>query len=107
MANAYKLLGRSNPGASLTALYTVPASTEAIAWLWIAEVGGTNATYRVTLAPGGAADAITHRLAWDAPIKANGSIPFPIPFDLATTDVVRVYGSDTDVVFNLWGIEIT
>ena len=107
MANAYKSLGQANPGASLTALYTVPASTEAVAFLTISNKAAASKTCRVKHAPAGAADDDDHNLLYGVSIPANDTYVHPVPLYLAATDVVRVYGEDANLTFTLAGIEIT
>jgi hypothetical protein len=106
MANAYKIVGQANPGTAVTDLYTVPASTEFVGTLFIAETGGTAQTARVGVSSGGTADAIGQSILRDFSIPANDALQLP-GFALAASDVVRVYGSTTDVVFTLMGVEIS
>ncbi len=106
MANAYKILGQDNPGAVLTILYTVPAATEAVGTLFVANRAATVKTYRVALSIGGAAIADDHYIAYDMSVPANDTITFA-GISLAATDVVRVYSEDNNVSFNMPGVEIT
>ena len=107
MANTYKSLGQANPGAVLTALYTVPAATAAIGWLTISNKENAANTCRVKHAPAGAADDPDHDILYDFVIPANDTYIHPVPLYMAATDVVRVYGSDTNVTFTMSGVEIT
>ncbi len=107
MANAYKSLGQSNDGASLDDLYTVPSSTEAIAFVTAANVGTTDRTIRIMHAPAGAADDPDHRIVYDIPLPANDTYVHPKPLYMAATDKIRVFASSTDVTFTADGIEIT
>lgn len=108
MANDYKVLGQSAPSATTdTDLYTVPASTEAIvSTLFIANRGGSAATYRVAVRPAGAAIDDEHYLFYDVSIDANSSVRVPAGIALAATDVVTVYASTADLSFSLFGSEI-
>lgn len=107
MANTYKSLGQANPGPALTALYTVPAATNAIVWLTVANSETAANTCRVTHAPAGAADDADHRILYDFSIPANDTYIHPKPIFMAATDVLRVYGSDTNLTFTADGVEIT
>lgn len=106
MANAYKTLGNQNPGASLTALYTVPSSTQAVAKLVVCNRAGALRTFRVAISPAGAAIADDHYWFYDTVIPANDTVELD-GLSLAATDVVRVYGQDANVSFNLNGVELT
>jgi hypothetical protein len=58
-------------------------------------------------APAGAADNADHRKVRDYSIPANDHYVHPKPFYMATTDVIRVFASSTDVTFTADGIQIT
>lgn len=109
MAEARKVLAQLNPGAaSLTTLYTVPGSTEAIAsTLTIANRSGTATSFRVSVAVGGAGDSVEQYLYYDIPIGGNDTFAATLGITLATTDVVRVYATLATLSFNLFGVELT
>jgi len=109
MANAYKVLGQSNPSATtLTTLYTVPSSTSAVcSTLSIANTGSTATTFRVAIRPAGASIATSQYLAYDTTILGNDSIMLTLGISLATTDVVSVYAANGNLAFSLFGSEIT
>jgi hypothetical protein len=109
MAETIKVLGQSAPSATtLTDLYTVPASTSTtISTFIICNRGSSNATFRVSVAVGGASDDNKQYLYYDALILKNDSIPVTIGPTLAATDVVRVYASSADLSFNIFGVEIS
>jgi hypothetical protein len=94
MATAYKVLGQSNPAATTaTALYTVPAATEAVvSTIVICNQDAADATFRISVRPDGAALVAKHYLAFDV---------------TDATDVLEVYASTTTVSFNAFGSEIT
>jgi hypothetical protein len=108
MPAAYRVLGQSNPAATtLTTLYTVPASTQAvISTLSICNLG-SSATYRVAVRPAGAAIVNQHYLVFDASVNANDSVLLTLGISLAATDVVSVFASNGSVAFSLFGSEIT
>ncbi len=107
MANAYKSLGQSNDGTTIDDLYTVPSFTEAVAFVTAANVGTTDRTIRIMHAPAGAADDADHRLVYDFLLPANDTYVHQKPIYMATTDVIRVRASSTEVTFTADGIEIT
>jgi hypothetical protein len=109
MPEAIKVLGQSNPAATtLTALYTVPASTEAVAsTLVICNRTSGTLSARVSVAPAGAADALEHYLYYDIKILKNDSTFATIGITLAATDVVRVYASAVGLSFSLFGTEVS
>jgi hypothetical protein len=109
MASIYKVLGQSNPAATTdTNLYTVPASTSTVcSTLVIANISTTGASFRVAIRPAGASIANQHYIVYDTIIAANDSIFLTLGISLATTDVVTVYASSANLVFNLFGSEIS
>lgn len=109
MAQTHKVLGQSNPSATtLTTLYTVPSSTQAIgSTLTVANLGSTAATYRIACRASGAAISNSHYLAYDATVAGNDTVLLTLGVTLAATDVVSVYASTATVAFNLFGVEIT
>jgi hypothetical protein len=109
MANAYKVLGQSAPAATTaTALYTVPAATEAvISTIVIANRAATPGSFRLSVRPNGAAQADQHYLAYDVPIAANDSTTLTLGITVDATDVITVYASSADMSFNVFGSEIS
>jgi len=104
MANAYKTLGNANPGAALTTIYTAPV--EAVAKFVAANRASVVKTFRMAVSPAGAAIADDHYWFFDVAIPANDTVEVD-GISMAPTDVVRVYGEDANVSFNLNGVEIT
>ena len=109
MAQTYKVLGQANPlAATLTALYTVPASTSVVtSSISVCNTAATSATFRVRIAPAGAADALVHALYQDVTIAGNDTFVATIGATLAATDVIRVQGSTANLVFHAYGLELT
>lgn len=109
MAEAIKVLGQVDPAATtLTPLYTVPASTEAVcSTLVICNRNSSSVTIRVSVAVAGAADDPVQYIWYDKSVPKNESIFATIGLTLATTDVVRVYASTTGVTFSLFGTEVS
>jgi hypothetical protein len=109
MPTNYKVLGQSNPAATtLTTLYTVPAGTQVTAsTLHVANISASALTIRIAVRPAGAALANQHYLAYDVSIPANSVYAMTEGITLAATDVVTVYASTTNAVFQLFGAEIS
>ena len=109
MGKSYKVLGQSAPAATTaTNVYTVPAATEAVvSTIVVANRAATAATFRLSVRPGGAAQANQHYIAYDVSIAGGDSTTLTLGITLAATDVVTVYGSTANLSFNVFGTEIT
>lgn len=109
MAEAYKVLGQSNPAATTaTTLYTVPAAASAVvATVSICNLTATMTTFRIAVRPAGAALANQHYIFYDANIGGNVGVQMTIGMTLATTDVVTVYAGNANLAFSAFGTEIT
>lgn len=108
MATTYKVLGQSNPAATtLTTLYTVPAATEAVvSTISVANLSASAITYRIAIRPNGASIANSQYLAYDVSLAANTTTAYTLGITLDATDVISVYASDTNAVFQAFGSEI-
>lgn len=90
---------QSNPAATtLTDLYTVPASNNAEGRVIAANRAGAGTTIRVSIAPAGAADALSQYIAYDLAIAANAVYESP-RIAVTATDVIRVYATLATVSF--------
>ena len=109
MAETRKVLGQSNPSAAtLTDLYTVPGSTEAIvSTLTVVNRSSTATSFRVSVAIAGAANDNKQYLYYDLPIAGNDTFAATFGVTLAATDKVRVYATLATLSFSLFGIELT
>lgn len=109
MATAYKVLGQSSPAATTeTDLYTVPAATSAVASsVIVCNRSAVLSTFRISIAVGGAATTNKDYIYYDLPIGANDTFIATIGVTLATTDKVKVYASNTNLSFSLYGSEIS
>ena len=108
MATTYKVLGQSNPAATtLTTLYTVPSATEAVvSTISVANLSASAITYRIAIRPNGASIANSQYLAYDVSLAANTTTAYTLGITLDAADVISVYGSDTNAVFQAFGSEI-
>jgi len=109
MATTYKILGQSSPAATTpTNLYTVPAATSAVgSSLIVANRGTSTASFRVSVSAAGAATTNKDYIYYDLQIGSNDTFIATVGITLATTDVVRVYASNTNLSFQLYGSEIS
>ena len=109
MASINKVLGQSKPGAaSLTALYTVPALTQALSsTITVCNQSATATAFRVSVAPAGAADSPSQYIWFDVPISGFDTFAATIGVTLGAGDVVRVYNTLATLSFSLFGVEIT
>ncbi len=109
MATVYKVLGQSSPSATTeTALYTVPAATSAVASsVIVCNRSAVLSTFRISIAIAGATTAPKDYIYYDLPIGANDTFIATIGVTLAATDEVRVYSSNTNLSFSLYGSEIS
>ena len=108
MATTYKVLGQSNPAATtLTTLYTVPSATEAVvSTISVANLSASAITYRIAIRPNGASIANSQYLVYDATLAANSTTAYTLGITLDAADVISVYASDTNGVFQAFGSEI-
>jgi hypothetical protein len=109
MPQTHKVLGQSNPAATtLTTLYTVPASTQAIcSTITVCNTAGSATTYRIAVRPAGGSIATAMYLAYDAALPANDTATLTLGVTLAATDVISVYAVSANVAFSAFGVEIT
>jgi len=104
---AKKVLGQVNPSATtLTTLYTVPASKEAVvSSISVANLTSTAATFRLAVRPAGESIANKHYIGYDITVGASDSTIITVGLTLATTDVLSVYASTANVAFQAFGDE--
>jgi hypothetical protein len=98
-------VAQSAPGATtLTDAYTVPASTKFEGKVLVANRSSVGTTFRISLAPAGAADATSQYLAYDLGIPGNDTYVTPT-FAVPAACVVRVYATLATVTFTITGLE--
>lgn len=108
MADTLKVLAQSNPSATtLTDAYTVPGAKSAtISSIVVANRSATATSFRIAVAPAGAANANQHYLYYDQAIDGNSTFVATIGVTMATTDVLRVYATLATLSFNVFGVEV-
>lgn len=109
MAQTYKVLGQVAPtAATLTTLYTVPASTSTVvSSITVCNQSAVATTYRISIQVAAAADNVKQYIAYDAPLAGNETKTYTLGITLATTDVLKCYATLATVTFNAFGAEIT
>jgi hypothetical protein len=100
---------QSKPSAAtLTDLYTVGAATSSMcSTITVCNQSATATAFRISVAPGGVADATSQYLYYDIPIPGNNTFAATLGFALATTDKVRVYATLATLSFSLFVQETT
>ena len=108
MATTYKVLGQVKPtAATLTSLYTVPASTQTVvSTLTVSSLTNDLTTIRIAVRPAGAAIADKNYLVYNNTISGYSTAQFTRGITLGETDVVSVYDTAGTCAFNLVGSEI-
>lgn len=108
MATTYKVLGQVNPSATTnTTLYTVPSGTQTIvSTISVANLTQGELIFRIAIRPAGEALATKHYIAYDAKVQGNDTTFITVGATLGATDVITVYGSTGNIVFNAFGSEI-
>ena len=97
-------LGQVKPAAAtLTTGYTVLGTKHATVQVIMANTGSA-ATVRVSHAVVGATDSLTQYLLYDLSLP-SGTTVSTAKFTANSLDVIRVYSSSGNVVFNINGIE--
>jgi len=105
----YKVLGQLSPAAAtLTDLYTVPASTKTVlSSITVANRSAALTKFRISVAVAGAADDNKQYLYYDVTILGSDTFAATLGITLSATDVVRIYATAATLSFNLFGTEIT
>jgi len=105
--NVIKVLGQSAPlAATLTTLYTVPASTStACSSITVCNRSGTATSFRIAIRPAGGAISDEMYVYYDVMIPGNDTFIATAGFTLATTDEVSVYATLATLSFSLYGQE--
>ena len=109
MAVAYKVLGQSAPAATtVTDLYTVPASTEAVlSTIIVCNRGTSAATFRIAVKVNGGTVANEDYIYYDLSIGANDTFAATLGITLDASDVIEVYASNANLTFAAFGQEIS
>ena len=109
MPTTYKVLGQVAPSATtLTTLYTVPASTQAVvSTISVCNQSASATTFRIAIRVAGAGISGEDYIAYDSTISGNNTTFITVGITLAATDVISVYSTAATVSFNAFGSEIS
>ncbi len=110
MALAYQILAQHIIAVidTLEVLYTVPGATEGIvSSITVCNTDTVAHTFRIRVAPAGAADATEHALYHDVTVPGNDTFIATVGLTLAATDVIRVESDSLLVTFHAYGTEET
>jgi hypothetical protein len=108
MATTPKVLGQMSLAVinTLYDVYTVPGATNTtVSTITVCNRGTTQETFRIAVAVAGAADDNKQYIAYDTSVPGNDIFAATIGITLAATDVIRCYGSSTNLSVNIFGIE--
>jgi hypothetical protein len=110
MPTAYKVLGQvATAAATETALYEVPAATQAVvSSIAITNQAASSATFRIAIRP--SADATTtakHYLVYGTTVGAADTVVLTIGVTLAASDKIMVFASSATLSFSAYGSEIS
>ena len=109
MAESLKSLGQLAPAATtLTDLYTVPACTSAsISSIIVCNRGSTTTTFRISVAVAGVTDSNKQYIFYDQSLDGNSTFTATIGVTITATDKIRVYAGNSNLSFNVFGIEVS
>jgi len=108
MATSYKVLGQSIPAANtLTTVYTVPSSTEAVvSTIAVCNLGPAPTTYKIAVIKDGDTVANEDYIVYDASIAPQDTMTFTLGLTLNAADIIRTESFSGLVSFNIFGSEI-
>jgi hypothetical protein len=109
MAEVRKILGQSALAiTTITAVYTVPALTQAVvSSIVICNVSAVATTFRISLAVAGLADTPKQYLYYNVALPANDTFIATIGVTLGAGDIIRAYSTGANTSVNVFGVEIT
>jgi len=109
MPTSYKILGQQNPSAStLTTVYTVPASTQAVvSTITCANFGATASNVSLSVHIGNAAWAANMQVANNISVGTQNSLALTLGVTLGAGDTIRANCSTANIAVNIFGSEIS
>ena len=92
---------------TLTTLYTVPASTQAVvSTINVCNTASADATYRIAVVPNGVSITNANYIVFNATISGNETVAFTQGITMGAQDVLSVFSSTASVAFNAFKMEI-
>ena len=109
MPTSYKILGQQNPSAStLTTVYTVPASTQAVvSTITCANFGAAASNVSLSVHIGNAAWAANMQVANNISVGTQNSLALTLGITLGAGDTIRANCSTANIAVNIFGSEIS
>ena len=109
MPTIYKILGQQNPSAStLTTVYTVPSSTNAIiSTITCANFGATASNVSLSVHVANAAWAANMQVANNISVGTQNSLALTLGVTLGAGDTIRANCSTANIAVNVFGSEIS
>lgn len=109
MPTNYKILGQSNPVAStLTTVYTVPASTQAVvSTITAANFGATSTNVSLSVHVANASWTASQQIANNISVSTQNSLALTLGVTLGAGDTIRANCSTANIAVNIFGSEIT
>lgn len=96
-----------NPSANtLTTLYTVPASTQAVvSTINVCNTASADATYRIAVTSG-ASPVLGNYIVFGATIAGNETVAFTQGITMGAGDILAVFTNSASIAFNAFKMEI-
>jgi len=92
---------------TLTTLYTVPASTQAVvSTINVCNTASADATYRIAVLPSGVGITNANYIVFNATVAGNETISLTQGITMDSGDLLRVFASTASVAFNAFKMEI-
>lgn len=99
MASLFTPSGSAIPATTLTKIYDCPANKTGLVTIVVCNRGGAT-TYRLSIAPLGAADATSQYIVYDAALAANETKIWD-ELSIQSTDSIRAYAASANVTVNV------
>jgi hypothetical protein len=108
MSDVLKILGQVAPAAmDLTDLYECFATEGCtVSTIFVCNRSASTSKFRISVANGGAVDAIKQYLYYDVELPGNDTFASTVGLSLTLTDIIRVYSESGDLSFSAFGMEI-
>ena len=108
MADVLKILGQLAPSAmALEDLYECTSDEGCtVSTIFVCNRSSSTSKFRISIANGGAVDAVKQYLYYDVELPANDTFASTVGISLTKTDIIRVYSESGNLSFSAFGMEI-
>ena len=106
MANTYSILAQLNPAINTTTVLYTAVNPTIVSTIVVCNTGGVPSSFCISVAVAGASIVTKQYLYYMIPINNADTFCATLGITLAATDVIRVYATTADLVFNAFGTEI-